>query len=113
MKQGAYVALDMKFINVNKIRVQFKGTSKNDNGIYRIEGDGIETKRNIKAGNDGFKTFLELTTTSSTVEISTSMKMPGGRASIAQIKSTTKFSWSQLLNLNATDMSVFDQHDGL
>ena len=23
---GAYVALDMKFINVNKLRVQFKGT---------------------------------------------------------------------------------------
>ena len=83
---GAYVALDMKFINVNKLRVQFKGTSKNNAGIYRIEGDGIEAKRNIKVGDPGFKTFLELTLTSSTVENIHIFEDEGGRSSIAQIE---------------------------
>ena len=96
-----------------------RGTSKNDNGIYRIEGDGIETKRNIKAGNDGFKTFLELTTTSSTVENIHIYEDAGGRASIAQIEINDKVlvngQQQTVLNLNASaDMSVFEPGmDGL
>ena len=72
-------------MSINSV-FSLKEPGKNNAGIYRIEGDGIEAKRNIKVGDPGFKTFLELTLTSSTVENIHIFEDEGGRSSIAQIE---------------------------
>ena len=67
LQTGFYIDLDQTFTDVTSLRIQVKGTSYNDQGVYTISGTGITSVTGISSGDPGFKSFVNVPVTSTTV----------------------------------------------